>query len=387
MIEVLHLIDTYRIGGPGKTIINSARFIDRTRYRVHAAAFTHPDASRNEFAAALQAAGIPSLELLETRRFDPGHIRQLRAYIRARDIAIVHAHGYRSDVLAFLATRGMRRVRLVTTHHGWIRNNARQHLVTHAALFLSSLFDGVEVVSRPLRDELPRWLRMSSRVVIVPNGIVLDDYRRLGCREEIRQRFGLGPGDLVLAVIGRMSSEKGCFDMIEAFSEVAGKLPHAHLLLIGEGPLENEIRRRVEHANVSDRTHFTGHHTDVRPFYEAADLVVSPSHTEGVSNVILEAMAFEKPVVATRVGGTPEIVEHERSGLLVEAQKPSELAAAIVRLDRDPTLKALLVAGARQRVREHFAFEVRMALEQRFYEGVLAGRMPKNKTVQLDRNM
>ena len=230
-------------------------------------------------------------------------------------------------------------------------------------------------------------MRRSTRVAIVPNGIVLDDYLPRGVRDEIRARFGLLPRDLLIAVIGRLSAEKGCFDMIEAFVEVACHLPYAHLVVIGEGPLEAKIRGRVDDANLQHRTHFPGHQTDVRPFYEAADMVVSPSHTEGVSNVILEAMAFGKPVVATRVGGTPEIVEHERSGLLVEAQNPSELAAAIMRLDHDPTLKALVVAGARQRVCEHFAFDVRMALEQEFYDRVLADRTPKNKTVQLDRNV
>jgi glycosyltransferase involved in cell wall biosynthesis len=374
MIEVLHLIDTYRIGGPGKTIINSARFIDRTRYRIHVAAFTHPDPSRNEFASAVRTARIPWLELPETRRFNLEHVGMLRTYVRDKKIDLVHAHGYRSDVFAFLATRRMPRVRLVTTHHGWIRNNVRQQVLTHAALLLSSLFDGIQVVSRPLREELPRWLRRSPRVAVVPNGIVLDDYRPLDVREAVRDRLGVAPADMLLAVVGRMSAEKGCFDMIEAFCTVAGSLPSCHVVFVGDGPLESEIRRRAEEARLSDRIHFAGHHTDIRPFYEAADVVVSPSHTEGISNVILEAMAFEKPIVATRVGGTPEIIEHERSGLLVRPERPQELAGAIVRLEQNPTLRARIVAGARQRVRDHFAFQVRMALEQQFYDRVLADR-------------
>lgn len=374
MIEVLHLIDTYRIGGPGKTIINSARFIDHTRYRVHAAAFTHPDESRNEFAAAVREAGIPLLELRETRRFNAEHIGILRDYMREHRIDILHAHGYRSDVLSFVATRRMPGVRVVTTHHGWIRNNARQQVLTRAAILLSSLFDGVEVVSQPLRQQLPSWLRSSPRVAVVPNGIVLQHYRPAGVRDEVRARLNITPRETLLTVIGRLSAEKGCLDMVDAFAHLAARLPQAHLLLVGEGPLEPEIARRAAAAGLTERTHFVPHQKDIRPYYEAADVIVSPSHTEGISNVILESLTFGVPVVATRVGGNPEIIEPERSGVLVEARHPEALADAIVRVANDPELRAHLVAEGQRRVRGHFSFEARMAAEQAFYDRVLSGR-------------
>ena len=374
MIEVLHLIDTYRIGGPGKTIINSARFIDRTRYRVHAAAFTHPDTSRNEFAGAVRDAGIPLLELRETRRFNAEHLGILRDYMRAHHIDILHAHGYRSDVLSFIATRGMPRVRVVTTHHGWIRNNARQQVLTRAAILLSTLFDGVEVVSQPLREQLPSWFRNSQRVAVVPNGIVLQDYRPTGVRDAVRTQLNLNREDWLLTVIGRLSAEKGCLDMVDAFAHVASRLPHAHLLLVGEGPLESEVARRASAAGLAERTHFVAHQKDIRPYYEAADMIVSPSHTEGISNVILESLTFGVPVVAKRVGGNPEIITPERSGVLVEARRPEVLADAIVRVANDPALQARLVDEGQRRVREHFSFEARMAAEQAFYDRVVAGR-------------
>ncbi len=374
MIEVLHLIDTYRIGGPGKTIINSARFIDQARFRVHAGAFTSPDAARNEFPAAARAAGVPFLGLEERRRIDPAYLTGIRDYIRRHGIRILHTHGYRSDLLGYVGTRGLDDLVLVTTHHGWIRNSWRQRVMARSAQLLCSRFDGVEVVSARLLEELPRSLRDSGRAEVVHNALVLQDYRGAGRRDETRARVGVGPGDLLLGVVGRLSPEKGCSEMLEAFGRVAGAGPSAHLVFVGEGPLRDELGRRVAELALSDRVHFAGHHREVQPFYEAFDLLVSPSRTEGLSNVILEALAFRLPVVATRVGGNGEILEHDVSGLLVEPQDPPALAAAVLAAARDAGLRHRLGERGRARLEAAFSFEVRMRREEAFYDRVLARR-------------
>ena len=258
MIEVLHVIDTYRIGGPGKTIINSARWIDPGGWHLHVAAFTHPDTSRNEFARAVRAAGIPFLELRETRRVNVDHVGQLRRYVRDAGIRIVHTHGYRSDLLGYVATRGFRRPRIVTTHHGWIRNNPRQDLMTRLVLRLCQRFDGVEVVSDMLRRELPPALQQSPRTAVVHNAVVVEDYAASGARDRVRAELGLGPGDPLLGVFGRISIEKGCLEMIEALAQVVAMRPNVRLAFIGEGPLVAEVRARVDAAGLAGAGPFPG---------------------------------------------------------------------------------------------------------------------------------
>ena len=331
MIDVLHLIDTYRIGGPGKTIINSARFIDSVRFRIHVGAFTDLDDSRNEFARAVRDAGIPFLDLRETARVNVGHVGQLRRYVRTAGIRIVHAHGYRSDLLGYVATRGPRRPAFVTTHHGWIRNNPRQEMLTKLVLRLCGRFDGVEVVSHRLLDELPEAIRTTDQVAVVHNAIVLGDYAPTGARGGVRRELGLSDDDRLVGVIGRISIEKGCLEMVDAFAAVAGKHPGIHLAFIGEGPLAATVAERARASGLEARVRFLGHQTRIQPFYEAIDLLVSPSRTEGISNVILEALASGCPVVATRVGGTPEILEDGTSGLLVPSEQPAALADAMER--------------------------------------------------------
>jgi glycosyltransferase involved in cell wall biosynthesis len=373
MIEVLHLIDTYRIGGPGKTIINSARYIDRARYRVHVGSFTSGDPERNEFARAVQAAGIPQLELKETRRFNPSHVAEVRRYLKAHRIALLHAHGYRTDVLGYAATLGTSTA-LVTTHHGWIRNTRSQRLFGRLARVLCERFDGVEIVSRRLGDELSPAFRQSARLAVVHNAIVLDDYRPRGDRDEMRRRLGILPSDRLIGVIGRLSREKGCLEMLDAFATIAARVPGAKLAFVGEGPLESELKRRVEQKGLQPRVQFVRHQTPILPIYEAVDVVVSPSHTEGLSNVILEALAVGRPVVATRVGGNEEIVEDATSALIVPPLQPDALAEAVCRVLQDDALSASLVAAGRLRVEQEFSFQARMRKEEAFYERILSSR-------------
>jgi glycosyltransferase involved in cell wall biosynthesis len=369
-VEILHLIDTYRIGGPGKTIINSARFI-APGYRVHVASFVSADDARNEFREAVLADGIPYLGLPEVRRFDLDHLRLLRDYVRRERIAILHAHGYRSDAIGYLLSFMVPRLRVVTTHHGWIRNSARQRMMVWLAVRLGARLHGVSCVSEKLLEELPRSLRR--RAAVVHNGIVLQDYVPGARREEIRRQLGLQQDDLLLAVIGRLSAEKGVVEMLEAFERLGGDVPRAHLAYVGEGPLRPQLEARIAAGAGRGRVHLLGHWQPVQPIFDAADVIVSPSLTEGLSNVLLEAMAMRRPIVATRAGGNAEIVEDGTTALMVPVGDVTALAGAIHRIAADAGLRQGLVERAADRVRREFSFEARMRKEEAFYDRVLAG--------------
>lgn len=369
MTKVLHLIDTYRIGGPGKTILNSARLIDRSEFEVHVASFTSVAPGRNEFADAVRQAGIPYLELREERRLDLSHLTQLRAYLRREGIQILHTHGYRTDVLGYVASRGLPTA-IVTTHHGWIRNNRRQELLTRLARRVCARLDGVELVSEQLRVELPAHVRDSARVAVVHNGIVLDDYEPQGMREQVRAAHGISPGETLIGIFGRLSVEKGCLEAVDALQAVVAGRPSVRAVFVGEGPLRDEVQRRIEAHGLARAVQIVPHQRRLQPFYEAIDMLLSPSHTEGLSNVILEALACRRPVVATRVGGTPEILADGVSGLLVAPRRPSALAAAVEQVLNDEALKQRLIQGGLARVRNGFSFAARMRLEENFYRRV-----------------
>jgi len=370
MIDVLHLIDTYRIGGPGKTVLNSSRFIDTRRYRVHVGSFLHPDASKNEFHHAAAKMGVPFLPLPEVSRLGTEHLGGIRRYVRRHGIRIVHAHGYRTDVFTLVASLGLG-VATATTHHGWIRNTPHETRMAGLAIQLSRFFDGVEVVSRLLMAELPASLRRSGRAELVHNGIVVADYRSQGRRDDMRATLQLAPDDIALGVVGRLSVEKGCLEMLDAFAAIHRVHPATVLVLVGEGPLRAELEQRAAALGLTAAMRFAGHQTPIQPCYEALDVMVSPSRTEGLPNVLLEAMAMRLPIVATSVGGTPELVEDGINGLLVPAEQPGRLADTVNGLLADADLRARLVAGGIRRVDEEFSFEARMRKEEAFYERML----------------
>jgi glycosyltransferase involved in cell wall biosynthesis len=146
------------------------------------------------------------------------------------------------------------------------------------------------------------------------------------------------------------------------------------LAFVGEGPMRQALEARATALDLAGRVRFLGQWTPVQPFYEAVDCVASPSFTEGLSNVILESLAFGRPVVATAVGGNTEILEHEKSGLVVAPGDPDALATAMGRVFDDERLRARLVDGGLARVRSAFSFEARMRQEEAFYDRVMARR-------------
>ena len=162
--------------------------------------------------------------------------------------------------------------------------------------------------------------------------------------------------------MARLDEQKGHRHLIDAIAILASRRPNLVTLLAGEGPLEQSLRAQCAALGLDDRVRFLGYRRDVAELFEAADVVVLPSLYEGLPLVAIEALAAGRPMVATEVDGTPEVVIHERTGLLVPPANPVALAAAIERLLDDPALAARLASDGRKFVHENFA--VRRQIEQ-----------------------
>ena len=366
--RILHLIDSYRIGGPGKTILNSARFIDSNRFRLQVASFAPPDESVNEFGNAVITAGIPYHGLVENKRFDLSQAAALRELLSREKIDIFHSHGYKSDILGYLACRRLPETRFVTTHHGWIENRLSQKAFTRLALALTRSMDGVVCVASHLMDLLPSSVRNSGKATLIHNALVLQDYRPSDHRETVRRELGVGQEQTLIGVIGRLSEEKGCFEALEAFRPLAARVEDLRLVFIGEGPLDGKLRAMVDNSGLGDKVLFAGHRSPIQPVLEGLDMVLSPSRTEGLSNVLLEALAFRLPVVATQVGGNAEIIRHEATGILVPPGRPEALTSGLERLLQDPDGAREMAEAGRQTVESEFSFETRMRRMESFYD-------------------
>ena len=372
-IRVLDLRDTHEIGGPGKTILETSRAIDASRFVMHLGVFlTRDEPDDTPFIAAARDYELPVHAIRGFNQYDPRLIWRVVELVKTLDIDILHAHEVKSDVIAFLASK-LRRVSIMTTLHGWIGNGPRQRLLTALDKRIAPRFDRIIAVSDRIRDEISAAGVPSENLLLLHNAIVLDRYRRTGQSGYLAELLGGPVASPVIASIGRMSPEKGHADLIEALRIVMVQGHKVSAVLIGDGPERRSLLQQVQALGLEDSVHFTGHVNEPQRILEDIDLMVLPSHTEGLPNAALEALAMEVPVLATHVGGTPEVITDGQTGRLVAPRSPAALAAALVDFVTDPRPWRRMAKQGRDVVERQFDFQTRTRRLEAVY-AELAGR-------------
>ncbi|HET6277192.1 MAG TPA: glycosyltransferase, partial [Candidatus Polarisedimenticolia bacterium] len=196
------------------------------------------------------------------------------------------------------------------------------------------------------------------------------------------RRRGIAPSEAVFLMLGRLHREKGADLFLRALGALSGRATGRwRAVLVGDGPEREPLRRLAAELGVEARVFFAGARRRVGPWLEAADLLVLPSREEGLPVAPLEAMAREKPVLATAVGGTPEVVRHGETGLLVPADDPQALAAGLQRLLEDPDLRARFGARGLAILRADFSLERMVGQITALYEELLGRRRPADGVI------
>jgi glycosyltransferase involved in cell wall biosynthesis len=212
------------------------------------------------------------------------------------------------------------------------------------------------------------------KVRVIHNGIDFDRVRVSSPDAPARVRAELGAvGRLVVLIAARLHPEKGYESLLAAFARVVGGVPGTVLLIAGTGPLESHYRRLAADHSLGDSVRFLGFRRDLPDIISAADIVVLPSLAEAFGLAAAEALYLGTPVVASRVGGLPEIVDDEIDGLLVPPNQPPALAEALVRLLTQPDLRARLAGRGRQKVAERFSFQAMVRAYERVYDELGTG--------------
>ena len=370
-IKILDLRDTHEIGGPGKTILETYRAIDHTRFDVHLGLFRTPDdRSETPFLAAARAIGMPIHEVRARGPYDPRLVLRLAALVREQAFDIVHPHEGSSDIVA-CAMRAIHRVPIVTTAHGFISNSAKQRFMIWLDTRAMRRFDRVIAVSGKMQRDLLAAGVPASRVTVLHNAIVLENYRRTGETGALDAVVGRPLPRPALVSIGRLSPEKGHADLVDALAKVAATGRRITAVFAGDGPSRADLTARIQAAGLQDWIHLPGYVQQPARLLQEADLMVLPSHTEGLPNAALEAFAMEVPVLATRVGGTPEVVTDGETGRLVPAHSPESLAAGIISFLDDPATWRGFTRQARRVVEADFDFKSRTAKLEAIYDDMM----------------
>lgn len=329
-INILHLRDSPWVDGPGRTILESAARINTEKYGYIIGAFCKRNSTENPFMHTAVDRGLQVSRINESHGFDGTVLVQVKRLMEMERIDIVHAHEVRSDIIGLIAGK-LSGVPVMTTLHGWIENNLKGRLFTRLDKGVLRFFDHVIVVSDKMKGQALDCGVRQDKVTVLHNALVLENYRRNAEDRSVRRELGVADQTLLVGNIGRLSPEKGQADFIRAARIVLERHQDARFLLVGTGDDKPQLEALVQSIGLNGKVVFLGYRQDMVPIYNSLDLVVQSSFTEGMPNVVLEALAMEVPVIATNVGGTAEAIIHDDTGVLVKPGSPEEIAGLILK--------------------------------------------------------
>jgi glycosyltransferase involved in cell wall biosynthesis len=321
-----------------------------------------------EKAEALQA---PLLSVHDRGPWDWSVISQMLRICRRERVRIWHGHDYKSNALGLLLC-WFWPMRLVTTVHGWVKETRRTPVYYKIDEFCLPHYESVICVSEDLRDRCLACGVPAERCVLIENGIDTAHYARSVPAEEAKRCLGVPRGRLVVGAVGRLSAEKGFDFLIRSTHELVQTGLDLQLLIAGDGDDQARLQGLVGELGLGDRVRLLGYCSDPRAVYEALDVFVLSSIREGLPNVLLEAMALEVPVVATRIAGVPRLIEDGTNGLLIPPASQPDLTRALTRLCADAPLRTELSRAGRQTVEGRYSFARRMEKIGALYDRLLS---------------
>jgi glycosyltransferase involved in cell wall biosynthesis len=368
--RVLHLRTVCgRGGGPEKTLLNSPRFL-QGYYDLRLAYIRPADDTEYDMPARARRLGVDLVDIPERHGLDPRTLVRLAREIRAFRPDILHAHDYKTNVLAVLLGR-LFGVRTLTTLHGYVSRGGRLETYYRLDRWAQRHLDHIIAVSDDLFQMLIDLGVPPARRSLVRNAIDAQQYARRRPAGVARACLGLDPALPLVGAVGRLAAEKGFDLLIRAFDRLLTEGRDAALVIAGEGEDRGRLEGLIARLNRGDRIRLLGYTADVCGLYEALDVFALSSLREGLPNVVLEAMAIEVPVIATRVAGIPNLIEDGVSGLLVTPGSVEELTAALRRVLDEADLRRRLAHAGRQAVETRHSFARRMEHVRSIYDRLL----------------
>jgi glycosyltransferase involved in cell wall biosynthesis len=367
-MNVVHITASTFFGGPERQMLGLAKALPES-LRTTFVSFAEGGRCA-AFLDVVREHGFHAVRLANDTPRLAAAVRELAGVLRDTRDDVLLCHGYKANLLGRIASRRVG-IPAVAVSRGWTGENRKVRAYEWLDRRHLGFMDHVVCVSDGQAAKVRRWCRVPDRkLTVIRNSARLAAFERADPAAR-RPLLGLFPGDsrvsqAVLAA-GRLSPEKGFGVLIDAAAAFLREHPAAGVVLFGEGVLRPELEAQVARLGLTGRVVLPGFRTDLDALIGAADVVVLPSFTEGLPNVALEAAAAGVPVVATAVGGTPEVVADGETGFLVPPGQPEAIAAKVGELLRDPGLRSRMGGDGRARMRELFTFEAQAAAYLRLF--------------------
>ncbi|MEW8052182.1 MAG: glycosyltransferase family 4 protein [Candidatus Thiodiazotropha sp.] len=370
ILQVLDLRDSPWIDGPGRTILQCAEMIDRNKCNIHIGAFSGESHNDHAYMKKASQLGLDVVAIKENSSFDRKVIDQIKQVIQNQSIDIIHTHDFRSNIYGLICAKSQR-LPLVSTCHGWISNSLKGKIYTAIDKYLLRYHDQVIVVSEIMKENLVSGGMQSDKVNVINNALVINDYVIEKGNNKLRSEFNISPEKKVIANIGRLSQEKRQDYFLKAAKYLNGINKNLMFIIIGVGPEEKRLMSLSHELGISDIVRFTGYRNDMVDVYNGIDLVVQSSNTEGMPNVVLESLLMGVPVIATNVGGTAQIIQHNINGILIDPENIGALENAMKDYIDNVTKYNEMALVGRQHVIKNFNQDARVEKLFNVYESLV----------------
>ncbi|MBI4355953.1 MAG: glycosyltransferase [Candidatus Omnitrophica bacterium] len=366
---VAYIIDDLGLGGAQRQLVELIKVLPRERYTAHVISLSMEQVA---YAPALRAARVPLTLIAHRGAWSWGTLVAVYRALRQMRPTIVHTWLFTAGLYGRVAA-WLGRVPVILCAIRSVEDDKPRHYVAVDRV-LRHVTQAFTVNARAIGEVLARRERVpAERIVTIYNGVDLQAFQP-SPDGAIRRRLGLQSENPLVGIVGRLAPVKDHETFLQAVARIAATLPSARFLVVGDGPRQAALQALAQTLGLADRLWFWPSQSRVADILAALDVVVVSSRYEGCSNVILEAMAMGKPVVATAVGGNPELVLAGATGELVPPQDPSSLADRVVQLLSHPQRARAMGAAARQRITARFGLDQMVAQMTAWYDTVVAAQ-------------
>ncbi|MEB2787266.1 glycosyltransferase [Algoriphagus persicinus] len=413
-IRILHLIKSLGRGGAEKLIPETALVHDQVRFEFHCLYFYH---QKSNIVDELEAAGIQVHFIPSSNLGLFFHVNKVRAFAKKLGIDIIHAHLPWAGIMARFVGNELNIPIVYTEHNTWERYNKVSYWgnrMTFKKQDVAIAVSNEVALSMQLNSMIDPYRRGGRmKIKVIQNGVNTDVFRRMEREESEREESGreenlqspisnlpitqspnppnpqspkppitqspnlpnsnlnLPPSSKIIGIVAVFRDQKRLWIWIDLALKILQKCPETHFLLVGDGEWRSRLEKQIQESGKAAHFHLVGVQKQVVPYLSIMDIYLSTSEFEGLPIAMLEAMACEVPVVATRAGGIGEVVQHGIQGFLSEIDEYEELPAYCVQLLGDPTLHSQMAAAARERVVKQFSMKRMVKELEEVYEMVL----------------